>query len=283
MNTLFPNLDVVNDSLEITYDGPSFNGVMEINLLGKEIQGFSYCLKTALKKLRENKQIEIDENEIDIFVEAFRHGSFKHLIKWLEKHPSTTNALGVLALVFIGIVQIVVDHQPAEIKNMSPELMTRIGDTVKVQLLSDQKFLDSLAATITPLKCDDDKIIFKNAPDKQVIVPYEKRACFMELSSADQADLPVVQVEEELKGRIVMIDIDATKNQIGFKVDGKGNEIRCSIAEGFTIDEFIPLVGKWVKIQGTAEKKGDIYNSISINSYERIEAPEKPKQEKIDF
>lgn len=283
MNSLFPNLDAVNDSLEITYDGPSFNGVMEINLLGKEIAGLAYCLKHILKKLKDGKRIQISENEIEIFVEAFERGSFKQLIKWLEKHPSTSNALIGLGLVFVGVVQVVVSHEPTDIKRMSPELMAEVGDSVKVQLLSDQKFLDSLAATVSPLRCEEDKIVFKHAPDAEVVVSYDKRACFMELSSVNDTDLPVVKVEEELKGRIVMIDIDATKNQVGFKVEGKGNEIRCSIADGLTIDEFKPHLGDWVKIDSISEKQGDSYIFILIRNFEQIEAPKQPTQEKIDF
>lgn len=283
MSSLFPNLDAVSDSLEVTYDGPSFNGVMEINLLGESVSSLAFCLKAVLKKLKDNDRIELSESDIEILVEGLRSGSFKLPIRWIEKHQGTTTLLVGLGMIIVEIVGIIVNHNPTSIKNMSPELMTEIGDTIKVQLLSDQKFLDNLASTVSPLKCEEDKIVFKHSPEEQVVVPYEKRACFMELSSIEEADLPVVKVDEELKGRIVMIDIDATKNQVGFKVAGKGNEIRSSIAEGFTIDEFKPLLGEWVKINVTAEKKGDEYLFISINSYEKIDAPEEPKQQKIEF
>jgi hypothetical protein len=256
---------------------------MEINLLGKEINGLSYCLKTILKKLKDNNRISVSENEIDIFIEAFQHGSFKQFIKWIEKHPATIAAVVGLGVIFVEIVGIIVNHAPSSIKTISPELMSEIGDQVKVELLSDQKFLDSLALTVSPLQCKEDKIIFKHSPEGQIIVPYEKRACFMDLSNLEKTELPTVKVEEELKGRIVMIDVDATKNQIGFKVDGKGNEIRCAISEEFSIDEFKPLLGEWVKINSTAEKKGNEYLYISINSYEKIETPAEPKQQIIDF
>jgi hypothetical protein len=50
MTSLFPENDIKLEDLflEVKYDGPSFDGVMNIQDLGNELLGIEYCFDIAL-------------------------------------------------------------------------------------------------------------------------------------------------------------------------------------------------------------------------------------------
>jgi hypothetical protein len=60
MTSLFPENDIKLEDLflEVKYDGPSFDGVMNIQDLGNELLGIEYCLTKIINELvKTNKEL----------------------------------------------------------------------------------------------------------------------------------------------------------------------------------------------------------------------------------
>ncbi len=278
------NQDIDDYFLDIKYDGPSFQGFMEIHHLGEEILGLEYCLKKIIKSLRRSGKLDLLDGEFEIFVQAFEPGSFKKRVKILvrdiEKYKTTVT---VLVALFVGILHAIPMYGAKRIKEMSPELMSEIADQTKIQLLQDKDYLINLLKTIQPIQADD-KVFFRppgNLSETMCINHNAKRE-FLEL--VDEENLPETTDSGIMRGRIIKIDLDATKHQFDFKEDGKGARIDCSLSSVLNIYDYRDLLGKWVEISGEITRIEDKISSIHILEIQEISPPLKEAtQESIEL
>jgi hypothetical protein len=76
--------------LEIKYDGPSFDGVMNIQDLGNELLGIEYCLTKIINDLvRIDKELsEADIESLQILTEGFVNNCFKKKLKFFLSNLS---------------------------------------------------------------------------------------------------------------------------------------------------------------------------------------------------
>lgn len=270
---------------EVSYHGPTFEGaVMEIGALSREVAGLKTCLGLLIKNLKQDGKIDFGLGDIEILVEAFREGSFKKKIKFLAKTNKhfgkwqpTYVAVSTVVMALCAVITIIRQYSPQEINQMSPQLMVEIADKTRAGLLADESFKKSLADIVYPLNNDDDKIFFNNSLGQeraQINMSDGKR--ILELAGAE----PEEEVKSEVFiGRISEMDVDASKNQLGFKIDGRGSAIPCSISITSDVQDFIPFLSKWVQVGGVIMSKGKEITHIDIENISEIQLP---KQEKIE-
>jgi hypothetical protein len=278
--TLFGELKI-ETFFDVSYVGPSFQGAMEIGDLGIELAGLKDCLGAVIKVLRKHGKIDFNLNDVEIFIEAFEKGSFKNRVKFLKKankhfkefQPSyvcVSAVIGALA----SIVLIVLQYGPKEVNRMSPELMHSIADEVKIELLLDKNFKQSLINITTPIKSGEDGVVFKDSEGNEKInIGSEEHRVIIGLKEEEETS-----AMDTFGGRISEMDLDALKNQIGFKINGKGMAIPCSFSpaslnQPVDVKEYIPFLGKWVQIDGNATKKGKVINHIDVKNISEIRLP----------
>lgn len=279
-DTLFPKIRLEDFLLDVEYQGPSFLGKMEINHLGREILGMEDCLKIIIQILSKYKKINFNINDVEIFVETFQEGSFRKRIqitlKTLEKYPVTYMAIVTL---FVGVLIAIPQYRADKIREMSPELMTQIKDQIKIELLKDKQFLKSISDIVRPIKNKNDMVIFTKPDREKSTISYEEREEFIKLGG-DQEDMVEREISETLRGRITRVDLDAIKNNLGFKVENKGVAIPTSFTQKPELEELGILLGRWIELTGIVTKTGEETKSIRIESYQIIPIP---KQQPFDF
>jgi hypothetical protein len=257
-----------NFILEVKYDGPSFQGMMEIGALGNEILSFEICLRKIISALNKFNKIKLNNSDYELTVEAFENNCFKKkiklIVKTLEKNPATTQAAATLiAGAFAIIVIFIPNNSPKEIKELSPDLIAKVHDQVQLQLISDPEFLQNLSNIIKPLSTEGDAVCFKKPikdENQTVSISYSQKECFLSVATNEEAQIINIGFDE-IYGKIISMDIDAIRNQIDFKVSGAGERIHCSLSEKMNINEYTYLLGKWVTISGqVSTKKGKIYH-----------------------
>lgn len=271
VTTLFNNEEFENYLLDIHYQGPSFDGEMEISQLGTEIQGLDRALKIIIHTLAKHKKLAVKASEIEIYIEGFEKGSFRErvkiCVKTVEAYPTTSVIIsGLLAATMNLIPQLTAK----EIQTMSPELKQQIQDEVKISLLSNKDFQRSLAAVMDPLQKNGDKITATTTNKTEVVISHDQKEEFIKL--AEQTDR---QPEEEhhpndLDGRITRVDLDATKNHLGFKINDEGVTILCTFKEQLKEEEMTRLLGKWVRISGEITYVDGKIDRIDIDTYKLI-------------
>lgn len=283
-NSLFPEMELENYLLDISYRGDSFDGFMEIDALGREILGLQVCLQRAVEILKKHKKIDFSLNDIDIYIEAFEHGSFRKkvtLVKKegniIERNPATST---IIATVFVGILAVAATIYTSGKKELTPEDIERLHDQVKIELLQDKKFLEGLGEIVRPLRTESDTLSVKDSAQKETIVDYEQKRKIAALSGSEEVDSPETNGYQVLRGHVTRVDLDADINHIGFKIEDKGALVLCSLPPNITRDQMKDFLDQWVQIEGVTTFRGAEIKHVSVDSIKIIN---KPSQSKIDF
>lgn len=270
-DSLFPGLITLSDSLFIvSYEGPSFDGKIGLHDLAEEIAGFEICLNSILQAARRGKIIDINPYDFEFVVEPFQKGSFKKVIKLvpkqIEKYPATTNAALTIALIFVGIGQVIVSHGSQDVQNLTPALLQSVTDKVKLELLVDKDFLKAYAKIVDPLTQTTDAVKFTQPNNKTFGISYAEKEKFVDLTNDDLEF--ITEEPETLIGRVTRVDLTATKNALGIKVNDSGSTVPCSFLDSIGSGERKDLLDKWIQITGITGRVGEERKHITIYSYE---------------
>ncbi|MDD2758474.1 MAG: hypothetical protein PHD72_03845 [Patescibacteria group bacterium] len=275
-DTLFPARQFPDYLFDLAYKGPSFNGTMEISALKNEIIGLEDAILIATRILSKHKKINFSPKDVQILIEAFQKGSFKKRVKIVFKSVKSLNDyqgiinLGVLIVMVFTLVQ---QKGATELKTLSPQLMTEIGDQVKIELLQNSEFIKSVTNVINPLEQTGDEFTCGVPGNTTTTIKFEDKKQFTAL--ADDAET-TQEIDgdhfEILQGWINRVDLDATKRHLGFKVDGEGNSIPATLDEHLrTSIDMHGLLGHWVEINVTTTYRGGLRDHVFIQSLKLIE------------
>ena len=274
---LFPVKEFPQFLLEIVFAGPSFDGMMEIVALQKEIEGLREVFDITARTLKRRGRLNVKLDDIEVFIEAFEKGSFRKRLKVFNKKTKEFIPLIELAGVIILIFQTIPQYLPQQVKPLSPELIASLHDQVALELLQDPKFLTATANIVGSISQEGDKGTFKAPDDQKVEIDATSSKKFLQLAGE-----PTLVEEgekfEELKGYINRVDLDATRRHIGFKINGQGNSIPATLSETLrgSVD-MRNLLGQWVETQGTTSIKFGLKDHVDIESLKVITQP------KLDF
>lgn len=275
--TLFGDKVVSGYFLSFTYDGPSFDGHIDLEKLAKELEGLNTALQIGLSTLVRHKRININLRDVEIYVEPFEKGSFKKKLGIKLRRHTDKNynqySLGLqLASVIIGSILLVKDKPAQEIVEMPPQLQQEIRDPATVEMLKNKDFIRGIAATAEPLYEDEDKLLMCTPDDKSVSIDRDSKLK-LELLVGKEKEPVVRTVEETLTGRISLVNLDATSNHLGFKVNGAGAKVDSTLLEPPSKEVMKTFLGGWVKITGTTTFRDDVRVHIDILNIELAEPP----------
>jgi hypothetical protein len=296
MTSLFPENDIKLEDLflEVKYDGPSFDGVMNIQDLGNELLGIEYCLTKIINELvKTNKELsEADIESLQILTEGFVNNCFKKKIKFkafldeIEKRPVLISILFFVITIYseTALIQININNtntvsmlrsgqipigQYQQIKDLP--IPDNAKEIIRSNLI-DKKYREESAKIVIPLKNDNDNLELSSPVlEESVIIDNTNKQSFFIIDLPTEQEQDVAEERKTIKGRINSINLDATKNQIGFKVKNEGNEIHCHLSENLSIDDYKSnYLGEWVEITGKISRAGDIIKEIEIEKLKKI-------------
>jgi hypothetical protein len=296
MTSLFPENDIKLEDLflEVKYDGPSFDGVMNIQDLGNELLGIEYCLTKIINELvKTNKELsEADIESLQILTEGFVNNCFKKKIKFkafldeIEKRPVLISILFFVITIYseTALIQININNtntvsmlrsgqipigQYQQIKDLP--IPDNAKEIIRSNLI-DKKYREESAKIVMPLKNDNDNLkLSSSVLEESVIIDNTNKQSFFIIDLPTEQEQDVTEERKTIKGRINSINLDATKNQIGFKVKNEGNEIHCHLSENLSIDDYKSnYLGEWVEITGKISRAGDIIKEIEIEKLKKI-------------
>jgi len=270
---LFPIKEYPQFLLNVIFEGPSFNGMMEIDALAKEIQGLEDVLKIALHSLRKNKKVDFKITDLEIYVEAFEKGSFRKKIKIFNKNTKEYQPLIELAVLVVLVFQTVPQYTTNEIKTISPTLISSIHDQVVLELLQDKKFLEAAANVVKSVSLEGDMCTLAAPTNQEVIINPESSKKFVALTDALDEQIEDGEHFEILQGRINRVDLDALKRHIGFKVNSEGSTVDGTFIDKPSREEMRLLLDEWIEVKGTVYYLGGQRNHINIQEYKVIRQP----------
>ncbi|MFA5853792.1 MAG: hypothetical protein WC866_01765 [Patescibacteria group bacterium] len=271
------------DYLDFHYLGQSFEGQIEVEKLSRELAGINAALQIALAGMIRHKRTNLAVRDIVFYVEPFEKGSFRKRIKVVIKSVNKNTGIYLVGIGLCGLVlqtiTVVKEKSSAEISKMSPALQTQIGDALKVELLRDPNFLKGIAAATYPLTVHDDKLVLSSSATSQLGIGLDEKIK-METLANTNVEETAHEKKEGLVGRISSVDLDATVNHFGFKINNKGATVNCTLLADMSQEKMKDLLGQWVHITGVSTYYGNRLVKIDILDIKMEPAPE---QGKIQF
>ncbi len=280
---LFPSLIPKADFIfKVYYEGDSFDGKISLHSLAEELAGFEYCLKTITSLALKANILDINPIEYEFIVEPFEKGSFRKVIKLIpkniEKHPTLINATLTIALIFVGVGQIIATNNA---DNSTTVLSQSSIDKIKLELLTDKDFLRSYSKVVEPLNDKTDKLRLIKPDSSEYEINYAQKDNFNNLANDDYEF--ITEHQETLVGRVTRVDLTATKNALGFKVNDTGATIPCSFLDSINVDERKELLDEWIEISGITEKSEKERRHIRILNYKVINQPKQTELPMLEF
>lgn len=263
---LFTEAELEKYLLEIVFHGPSFDGVMEIDALAKEIQGLEDALRAAIHSLKRHKRIDFGNDELVIYVAAFEKSSFKKRLLVFNKTTGEYQHLIALSALIISLLSYVGSREPDEIKKLSAEQIAEIRDNVVVELLQNQSFIKATAAVVQSVSNEGDTCKFMAPDTKEVLITPEISHKIQVLAEPKEESIDG-EFYEILPGRISKVDLDASRRHIGFKYNGEGDTIDATFSEKPDVETLKDLLGEQVEIKGTVSYVGGVRRHITIEEY----------------
>ena len=233
----------------------------------------------------------------DNFIEGFIDNCFKKKIKFffdeIENRPVLVNN-AVKILIMIISIYTAIDTIQGALDNTDTKAMLRSGqipveryrqikelsmpnnvEEIIISNLLDKKYREESAKTITPLKNDGDSLELSSPSlGEPVIINNSNKKSFFIIDAPQEQEEDIIEEIQTIRGRINSINLDATKNKIGFKNNNEGNEIHCHLSEKLNINDYKSgYLGEWVEITGKVLQVGGVVKEIEISELKKVSKP----------
>lgn len=142
------------------------------------------------------------------------------------------------------------------------------------ELLLDKRFREESAKTVIPIKEDQDTLELNSKVFGETIkIDKTNKEIFL-LNKTDEEINEWEYVSYDVtEWRINSMDLDASKNQIGFKVLNEGTEINCHLIDSLNIEDYKELLWEWVEIEWNITYSDTKVKYIEIHRIAKIDPP----------
>lgn len=247
------NILARGEELEIIYDGPSFDGKMEVPHLISQLKSTENIINEIIIELYKSKKLEKPE-EIRLYLKLKR-GSFQEIISIVFNHPLTTAIIGgcIVAL----FERILNRRQRRECPNIKIENLTQ-----------NINIVNELNQIIFPLQNEKDKIIISSPSNKDIRteIIFDDKKIINKVIKKLQEEVLIEVIEEEFFGYLSMVNIDRVS--YGFTLEGTNKHIPVSFRDKPKLSEIKQILGERVKIRANATYRNKELQKLEIINYE---------------
>jgi hypothetical protein len=242
---------VREEEINLIYEGPSFEGKMEISNLVSQLRSTEFVIKDLVSEAYKQKGIKKPE-ETKIYL-RLKKGSFHEIISVVFNNPTTAHIIGgcIVALFTYFLTK----------KNGS-ECNIKIENLTK-----NYTFTKNLNQIIAPLedKKDTIKIVSSNPKiNKKISLP-EKKIMNKILKKLKES-LAFEIVEEEFFGYLSMLDLD--KGKYAFTLEGTDKHTPVVFDDKPSLREIKKILGHRLKINARATYEEKELKKLDISEYE---------------
>ncbi len=246
------NLLVKEEELYFVYEGPSFNGKMEMPSLINQLKSTEFLIKEIIKNLYAENKLKEPEN-IRIYLKLKR-GSFEEIIQIIFNHPLTISIVGGCVVLLFGRLVNKKENSQCQfnIQNMTTNLTI-------------VKEVDNI---VSPLQKEGDKLIVYS-PSKQEVkteIGFKEKDILKEVIRKLQEEVVVEIYEEEFFGYLYFINID--KGTFGFTFEETNKHIPAIFIEKPNIEEIRKMLGEKLKIKANATYRNKELSKLEIKEYQ---------------
>ena len=238
------------DEITFTYEGPSFDGKMELPKLTAQLQSTELLIKELVNELYKQKKLT-DAQSTKVYLELKR-GSFQEIISIIFNHDFARQIISnSLVALFTYLLTKKKEKSELNVTNV----------------INNYGIINNINQIVNPLQKKDDKLILSLPNSKQEVIKYEDKEIISqsisELKQEDESSFEIV--EEEFFGNLNSVNIKQGK--FGFILEGTNKVIPVSFDDKPKIAEIKEILAERIKIKARANSENGELKKLEIINF----------------
>lgn len=239
------------DEITFTYEGPSFDGRMELPKLTAQLQSTEELIKELIYELYKQKKID-NHQSTKVYLEL-RKGSFQEIISIVFNHPF---AIAVVGGSIVAIITKLLNR-----KQEKPEINIE-------NISNNYNVVNNINFIVNPLQNEQDKLIIALPNKKREVIDYSDKEKLSErISKLINENESVFEIiEEEFFGNLNSVNVKQGK--FGFILEGTNKVIPVNFDEKPKLSEIKEILAERVKIKARATYENHELRKLDIIKYD---------------
>ena len=247
------------DELEIIYDGPSFDGQMEISRLTSQLKSTELLIKELVAEYYNQRGFK-ETPEVKIFLKL-KKGSFEEIISIILDKEIIQNVIsGCITALFTYYL---VNRGKKREEQKIPKTQINIE-----KIVNNIKVVGYVKHLADPLEKEGDKIkiVSRNYPEKKTEIHFSDKDVFKEKLKELESELEIKYSEEEFFGKLRAVDLD--KEKYRFTLEGGNLSVPVDFKEKINSKKIGEILDKRIKVNTIVTKKNGEIDSLIIIKFE---------------
>ncbi|MEK6888810.1 MAG: hypothetical protein AABW80_01750 [Nanoarchaeota archaeon] len=247
------------DELEIIYDGPSFDGQMEISRLTSQLKSTEHLIKELVSEYYNQRGFK-EEPEVNIYLKLKR-GSFEEIISIILNKEIIQDVLsGCITALFTYYIM---NRNKKKEERQIPKTQINIENIV-----NNIKIAQYIKHLSDPLEKEGDKIkiVSKRNPQFNTEISFDDKSLFRDRLTELESEIKIEYFEEEFFGKLRAVDLD--KEKYRFSLEGGETAVPVEFKDKIDSEVIRRILDKRIKIKAVATKKNDELEMLKILHFE---------------
>jgi len=238
------------EEINLIYEGPSFEGKMELSCLTSQLKSIEIVLKEMIIELYKQRKLRNPE-KTKLYLKL-KKGSFEETISIIFNHP--------LTIAIIGGAVVALFSKYLNRSEKRPELKMEA-------IYSNDLIIDQLNIIVNPLQDKKDKLIIElPTKEKETILFNEKELIRRNIQKIKEETKLIEVYLEEFFGNLNSVNI--AKGKYGFIREGTEKIIPVVFDEKINLKEIKNILAERIKIKARAIYENKDIKRLEILSHE---------------
>ena len=238
------------EEINLIYEGPSFEGKMELSCLTSQLKSIEIVLKEMISELYKQRKLKNPE-KTKLYLKL-KKGSFEETISTIFNHPFTIAIIGGAVVVLFGKF-LNRNEKKSELK--------------MEKIYNNSTIIDQLNIIVNPLQDEKDKLTIElPTKEKEIILFKEKELIRKNIQKIKEETKLTEVYQEEFFGNLNSVNI--TKGKYGFIREGTEKIIPVIFDEKINLKEIKNILAERIKIKARAIYENKDLKKLEVISHE---------------
>lgn len=244
---------VRGEELEIIYDGPSFDGRMEVPYLISQLKSIELIINEIINELYKSKKLDNPE-EIRLYLKL-KKGSFQEIISIVFNHPLT---IAIIGGCIVALFQKIL-NKPQKPNCITINIENMVGNINLVNQINE---------IVAPLQDKKDRVIISSPTNKEINteILFDEKSIIKKVLKRLQEEVLIEVFEEEFFGYLYYMNVD--NRGLGFTLEGTNKHVPVTFVKPPALEELKNIFAEKIKIKAKATYRNKELHRLEIIDYE---------------
>ena len=250
---LYGNKLSKTEEFYIIYEGPSFDGRIEVPYLIAQLKSTEKIINEVIREIYKEKKLGSPEN-IKIYLKL-KKSSFQEIITVILNHPLTIGIVG-------GCIVVLFDRLLKNKENSNCIINIE-------NLTQNYNFAKEMRSIVAPLQSQGDKVKISILSNLQSEVSFDEKEIIEDILKQLQKEILIEIVEDEFIGYLYYINRD--KETLGFTLEDTNKHVPVTFINPISLHELKNIFFEdKLKITANATSRNKELHKLEIKDYKII-------------